>query len=161
MITTSSNTIQLGISEKLSTLIQSTALTISAYAIAFRYSWVLTLVATSPIVFISLVYSVILPITVKLQRKIEQSDEMASSIAGEIFGSVRTIVACGAEKRLGERYARWMEESRRRGLGLSPIMGASYSPAFFAMYCDFALTFWYGLRLYHQGTIKDVGTVVT
>ena len=137
------------------------ALTIGAYAIAFRYSWVLTLVASSSIVFVALVYSVILPVHVKFHRRVEKSDEMASSIAGEIFGSVRTIVACGAEKRLGERYARWIQESRRRGLRLSAIMGANYAPAFFAMYCDFALSFWYGVRLYHQGHIKDVGTVVT
>src|SRR6266536_5654336 len=159
MITSSANTIQLGISEKLSTLIQFSALTVGGYVVAFRYSWQLTLVSSSVILFIMIVYGITVPIMIKFQRSVEQSDEKASSMAGEVFGSIRTIVACGAEGRLAERYSVCMAESRRRGLRMSALLGTQWAPAFFAMYSNFALTFWFGIRLYSQGHIANAGTV--
>ena len=161
MITSSSNTIQIGISEKLGILIQFTALVISAYVVAFWHSWALTLVSSSTILFITLAYGVTVPIFIKSQRRVEQSDENASAIAGESFASIRTIVACGAEERVSSRYAEWMRESRERGLKLSPLTGLQLAPAFFGIYCNFALTFWFGVQLYYKHDIPSVGTVIT
>ena len=159
-ITTSSNSVQIGISEKLAILIQSLALFICAYAIAFKYSWSLTLVSSSAILFVTIVYSVTVPMFIQRQRNIELADEKASSIAGEILGTVRTIVACGAEGKLGVRYAKWVDESRRRGFRLAPLFGSQLAPSFFAMYCNFALTFWFGAKQYTSGNVTDPGQIV-
>ena len=140
MITSSANTIQSGISEKMAILIQSLALVIAAYVIAFRYSWALTLVSSSTLLFITLVYGVTIPLQLKAFRRVEKANESASAVAGESFSSIRTIVACGAEKRVGLRYAEWMKQARRRGLKMSGLSGLQISPAFFAIYCNFALT---------------------
>ena len=140
MITSSANTIQIGISEKLSILLQSLALVIGAYAIAFRYSWALTLVSSSTILFNLLVYGYTVPLFLKALRLVEKANESASAVAGESFSSIRTIVACGAEERIGSRYAEWMKQARKRGLQLSSLTGVQLAPAFFAIYCNFALT---------------------
>ncbi|KAG5297998.1 ABC multidrug transporter [Histoplasma ohiense] len=160
-ITTSSNTIQAGISDKLAILVQSLALVISAYAVAFRFSWSLTLVASASILFISILYSLLVPIYVKLQKKVEQADEKASSIAGEALGSIRTIVSCCAEGRLAARYGEWVGEARKRGMRLAPQVGAQLAPSNFAMYGSYALTFWFGVRQYASNNIPDVGPVIT
>lgn len=160
-ITTSSNTIQAGISDKLAILVQSLALVISAYAVAFRFSWSLTLVASSSILFISILYSLLVPIYIKLQKKVEQADEKASSIAGEALGSIRTIVSCCAEGRLAARYGEWVGEARKRGMRLAPQVGAQLAPSNFAMYGSYALTFWFGIRQYASNNIPDVGPVIT
>ena len=160
MITSSSNTIQIGVSEKLAILIQSLALVVSAYVVAFRYSWVLTLVSSSCILFIMIVYSFLLPAYVKRLRAVEKSNESASAIAGEGFSSIRTVVACGAERRVASRHAEWIEKSRKIGLSMSPSSGAQFAPAFFAIYCDFALTFWFGVQLYSKHHIESVSTVI-
>ena len=160
MITSSANTIQIALSEKLSTFIQAIALVISAYAIAFRYSWALTLVSSSTMLFILLVYGSIVPIVIKLQRSIDKADEKAASVAAQVFGSIRTVISLGAETELTKRYSEWIQTSQERGKKLSPWMGVQLSPTFFAMYCNFALTFWFGLKLYHDGRIDSVSTVV-
>ena len=140
---------------------QFTALIVAAYVVAFRYSWALTLVSSSALLFIGLVYGVQVPFIFKKMRQIEHSNEKASSIAGESFGSIRTIVACGAEERIASRYAEWIAKSKTVGLKMSFLTGAQFSPAFFASYCNFALTFWYGIQLFNGNHIASAGTVVT
>ena len=51
-ITSTANTLQMGISEKLGTFVEFLALIIAAIIIAFTYSWLLTLVTSSLILFI-------------------------------------------------------------------------------------------------------------
>ena len=70
------------------------------------------------------------------------------------------IVACGAEGRIARKYAGWVEESRRRGLKISPLTGAQYAPLFFSIYATMALCFWFGFKLYLKGHIDSVGTIV-
>lgn len=159
-ITTAANTLQIGISEKLSTCLQFTALLISAYAVAFKYSWQLTLVASSIVLFVLVVFGIIIPISIKLHKSMEHANEKASAIASEVFSSIRMVVACGAEKRVAATYSKWTEEARRRGLKLSPVIGTQFAPMFFAIYADFALTFWFGVKLRVDGQITNVSTVL-
>jgi ATP-binding cassette subfamily B (MDR/TAP) protein 1 len=113
-ITTTANVLQIGISEKLGTLIQFTSLTIAAIIVAFKSSWSLTLVTCSVLLFVGLVYGVTVPLIIKMTKEVEHADEKASSIAGEVLGAMRMIVANGAEARMSKKYAGWIEESRRR-----------------------------------------------
>ena len=161
LITNSANTIQLGVSDKLALMVQSIALVITAYVIAFKYSWQLTLVSSSTMLFILLVYGFLVPFFVKAQHSVDFADEKASAVASDVFGSIRTVLSLGAEDQLTQKYAGWVAESRRRGLRMSPLVSLQLSPVFFAMYCNFALTFWMGLKLYRDGVLDSVGTVIT
>lgn len=161
LITNSANTIQLGVSDKLALMIQSIALVIGAYVVAFKYSWQLTLVSSSSMLFILLVYSVLTPLFIKAQHSVDHADEKASAAASDVFGSIRTVLSLGAEDQMTEKYAGWVTESRRRALKTSPLVSFHFSPVFFAMYCNFALTFWFGLKLYRDGDMSNVGTVIT
>ncbi|KAK3316628.1 P-loop containing nucleoside triphosphate hydrolase protein [Apodospora peruviana] len=58
----------------------------------------------------------------------------ASTIANEIFGSIRMVAACGAEEKMAKRYAGWVDESRRRGLRMSPLIAVQQAPIQFAVY---------------------------
>lgn len=158
-ITTTSNTLQLGISDKLGLFIQFTSLLVTAIIVAFTFSWKLTLVTSSVLLFIVVVYGTLVPFIIKLTKEVEFADEKASSIAGEVLGSMRMIVACGAQSRIAKRYSGWVEESRRRGLLISPYHGAQFAPLFFSIYATMALCFWFGFKLYRQHEIDDVGTV--
>src|SRR6202012_1565097 len=70
-ITDSANTIQLSISDKLHHLFYGIALTISAYSIAFRYSWSITLVASSSLLFVVVLQGILMPFLVKKQLKVQ------------------------------------------------------------------------------------------
>jgi ATP-binding cassette subfamily B (MDR/TAP) protein 1 len=120
--------LQVGISEKLGIFIQFTSLMVAAIIIAFTYSWSLTLVTCSVLLFIGVVYGITIPVVVKRQKEVEHADEKASSIAGEVLGSIRMIVACGAEGRIARKYLGWIEESKKRGLRLSPLIGVQFAP---------------------------------
>lgn len=159
-ITTSANVLQNGISEKLSTCLQFTTLLVAAYVVAFIYSWQLTLVASSILVFCLVVYGTIVPLSIKFQKSFDFANEKASSIASEVFSSIRMVVACGAEKRVSASYQKWIDEARRRGLKLSPVLGFQMAPLFFGVYGDFALTFWYGIKLKTDGHFDNVQNVI-
>ena len=133
-ITTTANVLQIGISEKLGIILQFTALLLTAIIIAFKYSWSLTLVTCSILLVIIGVYAVMVPIIIKMTKEVEHADGKAASIAGEVLGSIRMIVACGAEGRIAQQYSGWIEESRRRGLKMSPFIGVQFAPLFFAIY---------------------------
>ena len=61
-ITSTSNTLQLGISEKLGIFVEYMALIIAAVIVAFTWNWELTLVTSSGILFIMVVVTITLPL---------------------------------------------------------------------------------------------------
>ncbi|KAJ6025325.1 uncharacterized protein N7446_013763 [Penicillium canescens] len=159
-ITTLSNSIQQSISDKLAILFQSSALLIAAYIIAFKYSWALTLATSSCLLFILVVCSLTLPAISQIQQKTDKADEKHSAIAAEVFGSIRTVISLGAEAPLAKKYRQWVTESRDRGRNMAIIMGFQFGLIFFAMYASYSLAFWLGLKLYREGHIRDINTVI-
>ena len=63
-----------------------------------------------------------------MMKEVEHADRMSSSVAGEVFGSIRMVAACGAESKMAKRYASWVNESRRRGLLMSPLVAIQQAP---------------------------------
>jgi ATP-binding cassette, subfamily B (MDR/TAP), member 1 len=156
-LTNTANVLQIGISEKLGIFLQFTSLMIAAVIVAFTYSWSLTLVTSSLLVFIGIVYGITIPIVVRRTKEVEHADEKASSIAGEVLGSIRMIVACGAEGRIATKYSGWIKESQRRGLKLSPLIGVQFAP------CKFASRSWSCMKLTFESVLLPLrynGTVL-
>ncbi len=96
IVTITANTLQMGISEKLSSFLQSLTLVVSAMVISFWYSWSLTLVTGSGMVFIIVVYAATTPFVVKIMNRVQDIEIRASTVASEIFSSIRMVEACGA-----------------------------------------------------------------
>jgi len=158
-LTTSSNDLQLGISEKLGVLVEFTTCLIAAIVIAFTYSWHLTLVAASSIVFVSLVLGVFHPMTVKRQARQDGAEAEATAIASEVFAAIRMVVACGAEGRVAGAFGDRVREARRHGLRSSPLYALQFGLVIFNVYGTFALTFWYGTKAYAEGRVGGIGEV--
>lgn len=78
-LTNTANVLQIGIGEKAGIILQWLATVIAATTIAFKYSWSLTLVTSSVIIFIALVYGSIIPINIKLTKEVEYADGKVSS----------------------------------------------------------------------------------
>ena len=64
-ITSTSNTLQLGISEKLGVFVEYSSTMIAAIIIAFTRSWELTLVTSTIILFIAFTVAILVPLIVK------------------------------------------------------------------------------------------------
>ncbi|KAJ2997695.1 hypothetical protein NUW58_g580 [Xylaria curta] len=158
-ITTTANTLQLGISEKLGTLIEWSATIIAAIIIAFIYSWSQALVTSSVILFIGLSLSVLLPFILKGTTRTNKAETKSSSIASEAFSSIRMVTACGAEERMAKRFAVWVMAAKRHGQKTSPFLAIQFSVVFFSIFATFGLSFWFGTKTYAEGRIGDVGTI--
>ncbi|KAI8635390.1 P-loop containing nucleoside triphosphate hydrolase protein [Xylariaceae sp. FL1651] len=158
-ITSTANTLQLGISEKLGTLIEYTGTIIAATIIGFTYSWSQALVTSSVLLFIVLVLSVLLPFILKGTSRLTRAETKSSSVASEAFASIRMVTACGAEERMAKRFAVWVAAAKRHGQNTSPFMALQFGLIFFSIFATFGLSFWYGTKSFAEGRIHDVGTI--
>jgi len=159
-ITTSSNTIQVGISQHFSILFQSLAFTIALYVISFTQSWLLTFVASAALPFILIAYGACIPFFFKIHKKTESIQEEASALAYEIFSSIRIVVAFGAETKLARQHDKLLDQAAKNERKAAPWMGLMMTPSMVAMYGMFGLTFWFGIRQYTRGHIDNLGDII-
>lgn len=125
-ITATSTTLQIGISDRLGTFLQFVSTIATAFIVSFIWSWDLTLVMMSLILYALVVISVVMPPIVKGQTTAAEADTQATAIASEALGGVRLIVACGAQSRIMSGYQKWVDEARRRAQKTAPILGIQF-----------------------------------
>lgn len=159
-ITTSANDIQASISYRLSGLFQSLALIVAAYAIAFKYSWALTLAVSSAFLFGILVMGATSPGTLKGFKRILKADERHATAASEAVSSIRTVFALGAESKMIAKHSEGVDASHESGLRVIKWVVGQIGPLFFTVYASYALAFWFGLKLYREGHISGVSNVI-
>ncbi|KAH7120551.1 multidrug resistance-type transporter protein, partial [Dactylonectria macrodidyma] len=169
-ITSTSNTLQIGISEKLGTLVEYTALIVAAFVVSFTWNWELTLVTLSGIVAIMLAVGMLAPLTVKGQARQGMAENEAASIASEALTSIRMVMACGAERPTAEKYRVFVEEAQKEARHLSPITSTQFAITaslidppppiwFFGVFGTVGLTFWYGIRAFTKGRLDNMGVI--
>lgn len=126
-ITSSSNTLQIGISEKLGTFIEYTSLIIASLIVALTWNWELALVTLSGFVVIVLIVGTLFPLTVKGQARQAQSEGQAAGLASEAFASIRMIMACGAQQQMVDRYGASIEEAKKHARATSPLTSLQFA----------------------------------
>jgi ATP-binding cassette subfamily B (MDR/TAP) protein 1 len=159
-ITTSANTIQLGISQQFSLCIQAITFTIGAYVVAFLHNVLVTLVASACIPFVLIVLGITVPFFIKIHKKTADILEEGSSLSFEIFSSIRIVVAFGAEERFYARYVSIIDRAAQNERKCAPIMGMMMWPVYFSTYATMALVFWFGIRQYIHHDLSSVGSIL-
>ncbi|KAI6785706.1 Multidrug resistance protein 1A-like protein [Emericellopsis cladophorae] len=159
-ITSTSNVLQLGISEKLGVFVEFTSLIIAAIIVAFTWNWELALVTFSGVVFIVTAVGIILPLVLKVHAKQGRADAKAGAVSSEALASIRMIMASGAEARTSKRFAEHVAEAQKQALRLSPLISIQFALVFFGAFASFGLAFWYGTRMYAQNKIDNPGVVI-
>jgi ATP-binding cassette subfamily B (MDR/TAP) protein 1 len=128
IITITANILQLGISERLSSLIQAIAVISVALVIGCIYSWALTLATASGLVVIVAWYSVTTPLVVKKYAAVQEVERDASGVVSETLRNLRMVAACGAEEKMVKSYGKLVERARIRSKELSPLLALQHSP---------------------------------
>ncbi|KAF2205715.1 P-loop containing nucleoside triphosphate hydrolase protein [Delitschia confertaspora ATCC 74209] len=159
-ITTSSNIVQLAISQNFALLFQSMAFIFGLYIVAFIKSWLLTFVASASVPFILILYGSVVPVFMKFHKVTQDIQEEASALAFEIFSSIRIVVAFGAEAKLARQHQELLEKAAKNDRKVAPLMGLMMSPLMLVMYGTFGLTFWFGIRQYTRGHIGNINEIV-
>jgi ATP-binding cassette subfamily B (MDR/TAP) protein 1 len=159
-LTTNANTIQMGISQQFAQMIQAIALTLGLYVTSFIRGPLLTLVASSSLPFMVIIYSICVPFILKNQKQGQELKDQASALAFEIFESIRIVTAFGAENRLAAKHGALIRKGSTFEQKNGPWMGLVMSPMFFCVYATFALTFWFGIKEVTHGHLGGVGSIV-
>ncbi|KAI2478315.1 MdlB ABC-type multidrug transport system ATPase and permease component [Pyrenophora tritici-repentis] len=158
-ITTSSNTVQLAISQQLAMLFQSLTFVIGCYVVAFIMSPLLTLVASTSLPFILVVYGALLPPFLRIHKITENYHDDASAMAFEMFSSIRIIVAFSAEAKLAKQHKDILDKAAKNERKAAPLMGLLMSPMMVGQYGTFAIAFWFGIKRYSEGKDDNVVTI--
>ncbi|KAL0938226.1 ABC transporter [Colletotrichum truncatum] len=160
IITGTANTLQIGISEKLGTFMEFNGTIWCAIIVAFIWSWKLTLVTSSIIVFILIVVSTLMPFVVRLQSQQAKAEAKANSVASESFSSIRMLTACGAQQSMISRYSQWVDEARVKGQRSAPLLAMQFGLVFFGTFAVFGLAFWFGTQQFANGEMSNPGTII-
>jgi ATP-binding cassette subfamily B (MDR/TAP) protein 1 len=128
IITITANILQLGISERLSSLIQAVAVIIVALLIGCVYSWALTLVTASGLVLIIIWYSITTPLVVKRHAAVQEVEREASGVVSESLLGVRMVTACGAGEKMAIRYNKLVERASTMSKRMSPLLAVQHAP---------------------------------
>lgn len=152
-ITSDTNLIQDGISEKVGLTISAVATLISAFVIAFVKHWKLTLI-------LSTVLPAMLSSTVLVSSFVEKFTKLTLSyysdggtLAEEVISSIRVTQSFGTQEKLAAMYDKYLEKSEKAGFKKSLSLGIMLGCIFFVMYSAYALAFWEGSRLLLKGEI--------
>src|SRR3569833_1092259 len=70
------------------------------------------------------------------------------------------VMACGAEHRISQRSAVWVQKAQHFGQITSPMIALQFGLIFFALYAAFGLSFWYGAKMLFEHRVECIGTVV-
>lgn len=114
---------------------------------SFFYGWKLTLVILSCAPLIILSTAVVAKMQSSLTEKELKAYSKAGSVAEEVLGSIRTVIAFGGEKKELERYSSRLLPAEKNGKKKGVYSGLGGGLMWFIIYCCYALAFWYGISL--------------
>ncbi|RAH50439.1 ABC transporter ATP-binding protein [Aspergillus brunneoviolaceus CBS 621.78] len=158
-ITSSSNTLQGGLSEKLAIFIESTTLIIASFVVALMWSWELSLVTIAGFVATILGVGPLVRLTAKSRANLTHLEGQAASIASESFAGIRMVMACGAQRQTVDKYGAFVEQAKEQAVALNPLTSLQFSLTFFGVFGTIALTFWYGTLIFTRGRLDSVGVI--
>ena len=143
-ITSDTNLIQDGISQKVSLTLVATSTFVTAFVIGFIYSWKLTLILSSA--FFALVLNMMVGSRFMLRngQASLQSYALGGSLADEVIGSIRSAIAFGAQDRLAKQYSVHLTKAEHYGFRTKATLGIMISVMMLVMFLNHALAFWQG-----------------
>ncbi|PON73405.1 ABC transporter [Parasponia andersonii] len=132
------------LADRLSTIVQNIALTVTAFVIAFIFCW-----RIAAVVIASLPLLIGASIADQLFLKgfggdYNRAYSRATSVAREAIANIRTVAAFGAEDRLSAQFASELNQPSRQAFLRGHISGFCYGVSQLFAFCSYALGLWYG-----------------
>ncbi|KAF4531677.1 hypothetical protein B566_EDAN011836 [Ephemera danica] len=136
-----------GLGEKVAMFIHFIVAFLACITLAFVKGWELALIClvSLPVTLISV--GIVARVTSSLSRKELDAYAKAGSIAEEVLGSIRTVVAFGGQDKEATRYAKNLVFARDNNIKRGFFTGVGFGLLWFFIYASYALAFWYGVGL--------------
>lgn len=131
-----------GIGEKLGIFTYLTTSFISSIIIAFIYGWKLTLIVLSCSPIIIFATAIVAKVQSSLSALELAAYGQAGSVAEEVLGAVRTVVAFNGEQKEIERYSEKLLPAEKTGIRRGMWSGIGGGVMWLIIYLSYALAFW-------------------
>ncbi|XP_076950101.1 ABC transporter B family member 1-like [Bidens hawaiensis] len=153
------NNVRSAIGDRISVIMQNSALMLVACTAGFVLQWRLALVLVA-------VFPVVVAATV-LQKMfmqgfsgdLEGSHVKATQLAGEAVANMRTVAAFNSESKIVNLFRTRLDGPLRRCFWKGQIAGSGFGVAQFLLYCSYALGLWYASWLVKHG-ISDFSKTI-
>ena len=152
-ITTDTNAVQDGISQKVGLNMTAVSTFLSAFVIGFVKSWKLTLVMFSVVVAICADFGVGSIWMVKYNARALEATGEGGTVVEEVVSSIRNAVAFGTQDKLARQYGRHLAVAQRWGLKMRLTLTFMISIMFGIIFLNYGLGFWQGSRFLVQGDL--------
>ncbi|XP_008789538.3 LOW QUALITY PROTEIN: ABC transporter B family member 1-like [Phoenix dactylifera] len=147
------------IGDRISVIVQNSALMLVACTAGFVLQWrlALVLVAVFPVVVAA---TVLQKMFLKgFSGDLEKAHAKATQIAGEAVANVRTVAAFNSEAKIARLFAANLQSPLRRCFWKGQIAGSGFGAAQFLLYASYALGLWYAAWLVKHG-ISDFSKTI-
>ncbi|XWS14444.1 hypothetical protein CRYUN_Cryun35bG0009900 [Craigia yunnanensis] len=138
------------LADRLSTIVQNIALTVTAFVIAFTLSWRIAsvIIASFPLLISA-------SITEQLFLKgfggnYSHTYSRAIAVAREAIVNIRTVAAFGVEDRISIQFASELNQPNKQAFLRGHISGFGYGVSQLFAFCSYALGLWYASMLIKQ-----------
>lgn len=152
-ITSDTNLIQDGISEKVSLTLAAIATFITAFVIGFVNYWKLTLILSSTV--FALILNVMLGSSFMLKHNKDSLESYAQggSLADEVVSSIRNAIAFGTQDRLAKQYDKHLQKAEYYGIRVKSALAVMIAGMMLIMFLNYGLAFWQGSKFLLDGII--------
>ncbi|RHZ85023.1 hypothetical protein Glove_73g31 [Diversispora epigaea] len=158
-ITSDTNLIQDGISEKFAMAFQYLCQFIISFVVAFAKNWKMTFVICCLIPLVGITNGIVNKISAVFMKRTSDFYSRSSRIAEEAISTIRTVTAFGTQKKLSNLYDYHLKDAKVEGRKKSIASGAGVGFTFFFIYSVYSLGFWYGTKLILDGELTPGGIV--
>lgn len=149
IITVTANILQIGISERLSSLIQAISVISIAVIIGCCFSWELTLVTSSGLLAITIWYSVLTPLSARRHAKVQKLEREAAGFTADALSSIKMIAACGSETKVAKRYKIHVDKISSTSRAMSLVSALQHAPGLSSVASTANIVLTFGSLLHH------------
>jgi ATP-binding cassette subfamily B (MDR/TAP) protein 1 len=159
-ITSNTDLIQDGISEKVGLTLTAIATFVWAYIIGYVRYWKLTLILTSSIVAIFLTMALVAGNIVKFSRESLAVYAGGGTAVEEVISSIHSATAFGTQDKLAKEYDTYLKIAEKGGFKTKALTGSMIGFLVCFISLTYALAFWLGSR-YVTGGETGLSQVLT
>ncbi|PHH85449.1 hypothetical protein CDD83_395 [Cordyceps sp. RAO-2017] len=152
-ITSDTNLIQDGISEKVSLTLAALATFVTAFVIGFINYWKLTLILSSTVFALLLNIGGGSRFILKNNQASLEAYAQGGGLADEVISSIRNAVAFGTQDRLARQYDKHLQKAEHYGFRVKSAVAVMVAGMMLILFLNYGLAFWQGSKFLVEGII--------
>ncbi|KNE72787.1 hypothetical protein AMAG_17115 [Allomyces macrogynus ATCC 38327] len=156
-INSDTDQIQEGISDKVGSTLNSLAMFVTAFVIAFTKGPVLAGILCTSLPLMLMSGGLMGKISQKYVRGALNFYARAGAVAEEVFAGIKTVASFGRQKEDRARYRAELDRVAQEESSKGFVIGGGIGSIMFIMFASYSLAFWYGAQQIGKGNM-DVGT---